>query len=169
VIRKLETAIAGAVLIGCAACSSSGGSTAHLPAGTARPGATGRSVTAGAPTNPATGRTAAEASSGSETSSRSGGGSTFCSLVHKVGLDNLGLTEAAGNSLDAKKLLAGIDALDTAAPADIKHDFDVYDKFEHVLLDPGTASDPADLSSSGPPIALEHVAEYLADNCSIGG
>jgi len=148
------------VLIGCVACTSS---VAGKGAGAAqRPQPAGRSVAAGASSKPAgAGATGAASVPG-------GGRSRFCALVHKVGLDDVGLTETPTTGADATKLLAGVDELDAAAPAEIKSDFDVFDKFEHALLDAGTAPDPSDLGSGGPALALSHVAEYLTENCGVG-
>jgi hypothetical protein len=163
--RKLAAAVTTvAALIGCAACTSAA---AHKGAAAShRPGSPGHSLAGGAASAPAS----VDATPGATgvTAVPAGGSSRFCYLVHKVGLDNLSLTETAGTSLNATKLLAGVDELDAAAPAEIKHDFHIYDKFEHALLDPGSPSGPNDLGSSGPPLALEHVAEYLSHNCAVG-
>jgi hypothetical protein len=99
-----------------------------------------------------------------------GGSSAFCALAREKGaadLLNLRDGSAPGGGLD--KVLANLDVLTAAAPAEIKGDYTRLDQLEHALL--GRRRDPQQLARVDSPdtvASLQRIQRYLASHCGIG-
>jgi hypothetical protein len=99
-----------------------------------------------------------------------GGSSAFCALAREKGaadLLNLRDGSAPGGGLD--KVLANLDVLTAAAPAEIKGDYTRLDQLEHALL--GRRRDPQQLARVDGPdtvASLQRIQRYLASHCGIG-
>jgi hypothetical protein len=99
-----------------------------------------------------------------------GGSSAFCALAREKGaadLLNLRDGSAPGGGLD--KVLANLDVLTAAAPAEIKGDYTRLDQLEHALL--GRRRDPQQLARVDSPdtvASLRRIQRYLASHCGIG-
>jgi hypothetical protein len=95
--------------------------------------------------------------------------SAFCALAREKGAADL-LTlrdgSAPGGGLD--KVLANLDVLTAAAPAEIKADYTRLDELEHALL--GRRRDPQQLARVDNPdtiASLQRIQRYLASHCGI--
>jgi hypothetical protein len=89
-----------------------------------------------------------------------------------VSFDHLGVGggptgASGGQSLAAQ--LAGIDRLTGIAPAAVRADFIMFDRFEHAVVDAaaGRRADMANLNTPRLSAALHHVGNYLVDTCHI--
>jgi ABC-type amino acid transport substrate-binding protein len=157
----LGTAALLALSTGCGHASTPAASTSA--AGTTGAGTTGAGTTAASP--PAAGTTV------TGTPAAAGGDSdAFCALAREKGaadLLNLRDGSAPGGGLD--KVLANLDVLTAAAPAEIKGDYTRLDQLEHALL--GRRRDPQQLARVDSPdtvASLQRIQRYLAGHCGIG-
>lgn len=92
----------------------------------------------------------------------------FCQQARRMGLHSLGPTAASpGHSVAAQ--LAGIDRLTGIAPAAVRADFIMFDRFEHAVVKAagGRGVDVASLNTPRLSAALRHVGSYLVGTCHI--
>ena len=85
----------------------------------------------------------------------------------ELGIATASRAAAGGQSLAAQ--LAGIDRLTGVAPAAVRADFIMFDKFEHAVVDAaaGRRADMANLNTPRLSSVLHHVGSYLVDTCHI--
>jgi hypothetical protein len=95
--------------------------------------------------------------------------SAFCAAARKVGLGHL--SADGGSGADPAAMLGGVDHLATLAPARIRSDFALFDRFEHAVLDTRHGR-PPDLERLNTPRlaqAMHRVGAYLSGVCGISG
>jgi hypothetical protein len=154
---------AAALLALSTGCGHASTSAAGTP-GTSTPGTS----TPGARTT-AAGTTAASSPVSSTPVAVGDDSSAFCALAREKGaadLLNLRDGSAPGGGLD--KVLANLDVLTAAAPAEIKADYTRLDELEHALL--GRRRDPQELARVDSPdtiASLQRIQRYLASHCGI--
>lgn len=88
----------------------------------------------------------------------------FCQALIRAGMVTTTALEESG---DPSTMLDALDALASAAPADIAADFSTFVHVEHSTLDLTAVSRPVDLADQGTRDALSHVATYLYNTCHL--
>ena len=94
--------------------------------------------------------------------------SAFCATARKIGLRHLNGT---GSSTGAGPvaMLPDVDRLAALAPAQIRSDFRMFDRFEHAVLGSGNGrpTDLDKLNSPGLAGAMQRVGAYLTGTCEM--